>query len=156
MFIIFNDILLNNISNLEMLYTCILELLHFYSLYITDLINLLLSPSKDHLSAGFAGSVLKFFNKLLHFGRQFVWILWILKQYSTLRSAAVHVIINNFHFVADKHPSDKSYEALCGSLSKISNPAFDKSILQKWLSKIILPSEVKFVCLCEILFNSFG
>lgn len=75
MFIIFNDILLNNISNLEMLYTCILELLHFYSLYITDLINLLLSPSKDHLSAGFAGSVLKFFNKLLHFGRQFVWIL---------------------------------------------------------------------------------
>jgi hypothetical protein len=39
--------------------------------FFADLINLLLSPAKDHLSAGFAGSVLKFFNKLLHFGRQF-------------------------------------------------------------------------------------
>lgn len=34
----------------------------------TDLINLLLSPSKDHLSPEFAGSVLKFFNKLLYLG----------------------------------------------------------------------------------------
>ncbi|XP_052722001.1 E3 ubiquitin-protein ligase UBR4-like isoform X2 [Crassostrea angulata] len=74
-----------------------------------DLINLLLSPSKDHLSPEFAGSVLKFFNKLL--------------------------------YLADKHPTDKSYEALCSSLSRIADPDFDKSVLQNWLSKFIFPSE---------------
>lgn len=110
----------------------------------TDLISLLLSPSKDHLSPEFAGSVLKFFNKLLYLGEWSVNASQIENNFNVFNENDQICLM--FVFVlADKHPTDKSYEALCSSLSRIADPDFDKSILQNWLSKFIFPSEVDII-----------
>lgn len=117
---------------------------HYLSVILlsTDLINLLLSPSKDHLSPEFAGSVLKFFNKLLYLGEWSVNAPQIENNFNVFNENDQICYTFFFFVLADKHPTHKSYEALCSSLSRIADPDFDKSVLQNWLSKFIFSSEV--------------
>lgn len=65
-----------------------------------------------------------------------------LKTISMSLMRTIKFAIRFFFVLADKHPTHKSYEALCSSLSRIADPDFDKSVLQNWLSKFIFPSEV--------------
>ena len=54
--------------------------------------------------------------------------------------AVVQKLFDFIIFSAEKNSTDTSYEVLCGTLSKLTE--VDNLTLQKWLSKMIVSSQV--------------